>query len=39
MAFHRTNTQFSDFMDKLLLEIGEYRKGVADEPALVAADP
>lgn len=39
LAFHRTNTQFSDFMDKLLLEIEEYRKGGAGEPALVAADP
>lgn len=39
LAFHRTNTQFSEFMDKLLLEIEEYRKGGPDEPALVAADP
>lgn len=38
LAFHRTSTQFGEFMDKLLLEIGEYRKGGSDEPALVAAD-
>lgn len=39
LAFHRTSTQFGDFMDKMLLEIEEYRKGGADEPELVAADP
>lgn len=39
LAFHRTSTQFGEFMDKLLLEIGEYRKGGDDEPELVAADP
>lgn len=39
LAFHRTSTQFGEFMDKLLLEIGEYRKGGVDEPELVAADP
>lgn len=39
LAFHRTNTQFGDFMDKLLLEIAEYRRGGPDEPELVATDP
>lgn len=39
LAFHRTNPQFGEFMDKLLLEIEEYRKGGADEPELVAAEP
>jgi len=39
LAFHRTSTQFGGFMDKLLLEIEEYRKGGVDEPELVAADP
>lgn len=39
LAFHRTSTQFGDFMDKLLLEIEEYRRGGQDEPELVAADP
>lgn len=39
LAFHRTNTQFGGFMDILLLEIDEFRKGGAGEPALVAADP
>eukprot|EP00903_Cladosiphon_okamuranus_P008696 g8332.t1 len=39
LAFHRTSTQFGEFMDKLLLEIEEYRRGGADEPDLVAADP
>eukprot|EP00752_Nemacystus_decipiens_P005133 g4657.t1 len=39
LAFHRTSTQFGEFMDKLLLEIEEYRKGGPDEPELVAADP
>ena len=38
LAFHRTSKEFGEFMDKLLLEIGEYRKGEQDEPALVAAD-
>lgn len=39
LAFHRTSTQFGEFMDKLLLEIEEYRRGGPDEPELVAADP
>ncbi|CAN0163561.1 unnamed protein product [Scytosiphon promiscuus] len=39
LAFHRTSSQFGEFMDKMLLEIEEYRKGGNDEPALVAADP
>lgn len=38
LAFHRTNPQFSEFMDKLLLEIQEYRRGGPDEPELVAAE-
>ena len=38
LAFHRTSTQFGDFMDKLLLEIAEYRRGGPDEPELVAAE-
>lgn len=38
LAFHRTNPQFGEFMDKLLLEIEEYRKGGPDEPELVAAE-
>ncbi|CAM9186315.1 unnamed protein product [Ectocarpus sp. 6 AP-2014] len=39
LAFHRTSTQFGEFMDKMLLEIEEYRKGGTGEPELVAADP
>lgn len=39
LAFHRTSTQFGDFMDKMLLEIEEYRRGGTDEPKFVAADP
>ncbi|CAN0099989.1 unnamed protein product [Ectocarpus fasciculatus] len=39
LAFHRTSTQFGEFMDKMLLEIEEYRMGGTGEPELVAADP
>ncbi|CAM9211734.1 unnamed protein product [Ectocarpus sp. 12 AP-2014] len=39
LAFHRTSTQFGEFMDNMLLEIEEYRKGGKGEPELVAADP
>ncbi|CAN0077386.1 unnamed protein product [Discosporangium mesarthrocarpum] len=39
LCSHRSGQQFGEFVDRLLLEIGEYRKGKAGEPTLVAVRP